>query len=195
MIKKAYDFDSVFDCQAVFRKLLEAFSNPGRVVDISLHASKLRVASGPYVAVAATLMDNETGFCVVGDDALAGAVQQFTYACPEKLEESGFVFVLSPCDEAQMKSILSAVPAGTMAEPHRSGVLFVRVEGFSSNPSCRLKGPGIDGAASTPLGPYAESWIRARREVSHEYPSGVDIAFITDAGQVVAAPRLVQLAR
>lgn len=193
-MKKAHDFDYVFDCQAVFRKLLEAFSNPGRVVDISPNASKFRTMLGSYIAVAATLMDNETSFCVVGDDALMGMVQQCTYARPEPLDQSGFVFVQSPCDAGQMEAILAAVPAGTMAEPHKSGVVFVRVEGFHAAPGCALKGPGIDGTILSPLDPYAAGWLEIRRMVSHEYPRGVDIAFITDAGQVVAAPRLVQLA-
>ena len=45
-MQKAHDFDTVFDCQEVFRKLLEAFSNPGRIVDISDGAKKLLTEAG-----------------------------------------------------------------------------------------------------------------------------------------------------
>lgn len=193
-MKKAHDFDFVFDCQEIFRKLLEAFSNPGRPVDIFANALKLNSTFSAYIAVAATLIDNETSFCVVGDAVLSELVQQFTYGRPESLGSSDFVFVLADCDADQIDSILSAVPLGTMAEPHRSATVFVRVESLGGRPGCAVKGPGVDGERSAPLPCYAERWLGLRRAASHEYPCGIDIAFITDAGQIVAAPRLVQLA-
>jgi alpha-D-ribose 1-methylphosphonate 5-triphosphate synthase subunit PhnH len=193
MMKKAHDFDFVFDCQEVFRKLLEAFSNPGRIVDISTNADRLNTSYRACLAVAATLIDNETAFCVIGSDELADLVQQFTYARSVALEESDFVFVTNKCECFQMDGILSSAPSGSMEEPHKSGIVLVRMEEFSPAPGCALKGPGINGEIQAPLGPYAEAWLKARRAAAHEYPCGVDIAFITDEGQIVAAPRLVQL--
>lgn len=194
MMKKAHKFDAVFDSQQVFRKLLEAFSNPGRLVDISAEARKLNSDFGAYIAVAATLIDNETSFSVVGDAPLPGLVRQFTYGQQETLDQSSFVFVLVRCDADQIVSILSTVPEGTMAEPHGSGVVFVRVESFDAMPGVAIRGPGVNGELSAPLTDYATRWLKLRRDAAHEYPCGVDIAFITDGGQIVAAPRLIQLA-
>ena len=33
-MQKAYEFDFVYDTQAAFRLLLEALSNPGRIVEL-----------------------------------------------------------------------------------------------------------------------------------------------------------------
>jgi alpha-D-ribose 1-methylphosphonate 5-triphosphate synthase subunit PhnH len=121
-------------------------------------------------------------------------VRQYTYGRPEPPDQSSFIFVLADCDEHEIGAILSAMPAGTLEDPHKSGIVFVRVESFEAWPGCALRGPGIDGRITAPLPERAGQWLRLRRERAHEYPCGVDIAFITDAGQVVAAPRLVQLA-
>ena len=40
-LSKKYSFDSVFDSQKVFRLILEAISNPSRVVNINESADKL----------------------------------------------------------------------------------------------------------------------------------------------------------
>jgi alpha-D-ribose 1-methylphosphonate 5-triphosphate synthase subunit PhnH len=193
-MKKAHDFDEVFDCQEVFRKLLEAFSNPGRAVDISNNAKKLNTTLGAYLAVAATLIDNETSYCVVGNEVLSELVQQFTYGQPQKLEQSGFVFIQADCDTDQIGSILSSVPAGTMEEPHKSGIVFVRVDSLQASPGHTIKGPGVKGELVAPFSAYAARWMRLRRAAAHEYPCGVDLAFITDSGQIMAAPRLVEMA-
>jgi alpha-D-ribose 1-methylphosphonate 5-triphosphate synthase subunit PhnH len=193
-MKRAHDFDSVLDCQEVFRKILEAFANPGRVVDISASAKKLSTTLAAYIAVAAALIDNETAFCVVGDAVLSELVQQFTYGRAADLSRSDYVFSLCLCDSEQIRSILSSVPAGTMADPHASGTVLVRVETFEEKAGCRLKGPGIDGETVAPLGAYAAKWLKARRDLGIEYPCGVDLAFLTDDGRIMAAPRLVQLA-
>lgn len=40
-MQKAYEFDFVYDTQAAFRLLLEALSNPGRIVELGPLARKL----------------------------------------------------------------------------------------------------------------------------------------------------------
>ena len=44
-MQKAYEFDFVYDTQAAFRLLLEALSNPGRIVELGPLARKLGGAS------------------------------------------------------------------------------------------------------------------------------------------------------
>lgn len=193
-MKKANEFDAVFDSQQVFRKLLEAFSNPGRPVDISGNAQRMDSQFGAYLAVAETLIDNETSFSVIGNDELPELVRQNTYGRLEQPDQSSFIFVLADCNPNEIKKILDTMPIGTLEDPHKSGVVFVRVEFFETKPGCALRGPGIDGRILAPLPKRAEQWIQLRGECMHEYPCGVDIAFITDGGQIVAAPRLVQLA-
>lgn len=54
-----HQFDEVFDTQRVFRKLLEAMSNPGRTVSVSDEKDRLFGDFPSILAVAVTLLDNE----------------------------------------------------------------------------------------------------------------------------------------
>lgn len=190
-MKKAHEFDFVLDCQAVYRKLLEAFANPGRPVDIADCAAKLPAPLGAHLAVAITLVDNETTCCVIGNDELSGVVRELTGGRSETMEKSSFVFVQPRCDNGQIASILAAVPAGTMVEPHTSCTVFVRVAGFCGEPGCTISGPGIAGTLCAPIGLYAEKWLNTRHGLELEYPCGIDLAFITDDGRILAVPRRV----
>ena len=56
-----HSFDMISGTQEVFRLLLDALANPGRSVDMSFHASQF-VPNSSLLALALTLLDNETGF-------------------------------------------------------------------------------------------------------------------------------------
>ena len=56
-MQKAYEFDFVYDTQAAFRLLLEALSNPGRIVELGPLARKLGGAYAMPLTVAAVLLD------------------------------------------------------------------------------------------------------------------------------------------
>lgn len=51
-MQKAYEFDFVYDTQAAFRLLLEALSNPGRIVELGPLARKLGGAYAMPLTVA-----------------------------------------------------------------------------------------------------------------------------------------------
>ena len=57
-MQKAYEFDFVYDTQAAFRLLLEALSNPGRIVELGPLARKLGGAYAMTLTVAAVLWDS-----------------------------------------------------------------------------------------------------------------------------------------
>jgi len=59
VLSKKHSFDMVFDCQEVFRLILEASANPARVVDLGKFAKKLYGNFAVCLAVAFTLLDNE----------------------------------------------------------------------------------------------------------------------------------------
>ena len=65
-----HNFDEVFDTQRVFRKLLEAMSNPGRIVSVSEEKDRLFGDFPSFLAVAMTLIDNEVSFSAAGNKEL-----------------------------------------------------------------------------------------------------------------------------
>lgn len=189
-MRRAHAFHDTYDTQRVFRALLAAFANPGRVQTIAEPAAGLNTPCRAYLALACTLLDSTTSYCVLGDEDLSTLIHQFTFAKPAPLEDSGFVFVGEQCRAEEMAALLALVPRGTPEEPHLGATVFLRLETMEG--ALDLAGPGIETIATAPLPGYAESWLAAREAAALEYPCGVDFVFLTDAGELVAVPRLVK---
>ena len=191
-MKRANEFDAVMDCQAVFRLILEAASNPGRVVDISATAARLQSADGVALALAATLVDNETAFAAVGNDGLSREIELITGGRATPTNDAGYLFVEQTLDDGQIGALLERVPCGTLEEPHRAATVFVRVGGFPDEPGVRLAGPGIGGSIRAPLCGYALRFLVQRAALALEYPCGIDLVLYTGDGRLLAVPRLVK---
>ena len=92
-MQKAYEFDFVYDTQAAFRLLLEALSNPGRIVELGPLARKLGGAYAMTLTVAAVLLDNEVSFAVCGSPALAEKITELTLAKTAAVSKADYIFV------------------------------------------------------------------------------------------------------
>jgi len=185
---RKHSFDIVFDSQKVYRLILEAVSNPARVVNISESAGKLFGSCPEFLAVALTLLDMETSYEVIGDDTLSDEIASMTLARRENAESADFIFV---CDPDGLKTVIENAKSGTLSDPHKSATVVVRNNG---NTECRLKlsGPGIDGEAELPATQTAKDALALRDRQNYEYPQGIDFIFISGAGDLFAIPRLVR---
>lgn len=74
-MKTLHQFDEVFDTQAVFRKLLEAMSNPARTVSVAEQKEKLFGDYRALLALGMTLLDNEVTFSACKDEAFRKDLQ------------------------------------------------------------------------------------------------------------------------
>ena len=188
-LTKKHSFDIVFDSQKVFRLILEAMSNPLRVVNIQESADKLFGNCSPFLAVAMTLLDNETGFTVIGNDLLSEDIASLTLARREEPESADFIFI---CDPDGIEAAIKTAKCGTLSDPHKSATIIVQND---SDPVCRLSlsGPGIDGTAEIMVSQVVKDAIAYRNIQFYEYPQGIDLIFISEEGDLFAIPRLVQL--
>ena len=185
LIKK-YCFDKVFDSQKVFRLILEAMSNPGRVVNIKEYADKMFGDYNAFLTVAMTLLDNEVSFYACGNQPLSEEIMLLTLAKAEKIESADFVFV---CDPYDIKNVIENVKCGTLADPHRSVAVIIRNDG---EPAYRLtlSGPGINGYKIVSVPQVVIDAICMRNAQYFEYPQGIDLLFISSEGELLAIPRL-----
>ena len=85
-------FDPVFDCQQVFKALMNALAQPGKVFSIEENVKRLVGNGAPFKAVALTLLDNWRSFYVEGDPALSEELRELTYGVPAPLEEADYLF-------------------------------------------------------------------------------------------------------
>lgn len=188
-------FDAVHDLQRAFRGLLEAFSFPGRRVDLSLSAE----AIAPLLAdplgntalglAAAALIDHETSYFAEG--ALATFLVEWSGSKP--VDVSGAAFVLLPrFGDAELCDLIDRARAGTLIDPHGGATLLVGVDDLDEGSACTLSGPGIESPREDIL--PSGQWRASRRDKVKEFPLGVDMAWFDRKHRVVALPRTTMLA-
>lgn len=185
-MEKANPFDFVCDTQAVYRRLLEAFANPGRVVGIAGPMSRMARPHPALCCVAATLLDNAVTFSVPGDGALERELHEMTLARPVPAEEADFVFLPSP----EAPFALERVMPGTSDAPHRSATVVAAV-GNVPGRTAVLRGPGVKGESAVRLPERAAALLAQRDAAAWDYPTGADLVFVREDGYLFAVPRRV----
>jgi alpha-D-ribose 1-methylphosphonate 5-triphosphate synthase subunit PhnH len=203
-----HKFDMVHGAQEVFRILLEALANPGRVLSLRLQAVQF-TGQGQWLAPALTLLDKETGFFWDGDRETGEEMRFLTGAPQVSLKEADFVFLpsLDRADSsgsarAEAARILSQVKQGTHLDPHDSALLFIAAGAGSAEVSAGeqavetvfLTGPGIPPEGRRLDLPAAEAaWCRAREDTGFEYPCGVELIFLRQDGSILALTRKTEV--
>lgn len=186
-------FDEVFDCQESFRLLLYAVSNPGEIVTgVRKHPEVKEEIDGRLMTLALTLLDKETSFSGENSALFAKTAAELTYS---KLidKNADFYFITEKSSPEGIKDIFSRVTPGSLVEPHRGSVLIIAVNAFEEEGSCILTGPGIKGAKQARLSQYAKQWIAQRDLNNYEYPTGIDLYFVSPLGEIMSVPRKVKM--
>ncbi len=165
-----------FESQAVFRVLLTAMSEPGRVLPCPalIQGAPLPPA---LAAVALALLDYETPLFLAGGLAREGPRAFLTFHSGAPIvaepESASFVLALSAGD---MPSI-AQLDAGTPAYPDRSATVVVGVTGFEEGAAVTLRGPGIPGTSDFRAGGLEASFWEASISNNARFPLGVDFIF------------------
>jgi alpha-D-ribose 1-methylphosphonate 5-triphosphate synthase subunit PhnH len=197
-LSKKHNFDMVYDSQSVYRLILEAMSNPTRIVRVKDSADKLYNGifektvvwdHSAFLAVAMTLLDNEVGFNACGNDSLSDEIALLTLAKKDELESTDFAFV---CDSGDIKNVIETVKCGTLTDPHKSATVIIKNDGEATHP-LTLFGPGIDGNIEIQATQAVKDAITMRDAQNYEYPQGIDFIFISSGGELFAIPRLIRM--
>ena len=193
-MKTKHSFDMVHGAQEVFRILLEALANPGRVLNIRPYAGQF-AGQGRWLAPAVTLLDKETDFYWDGGRETGEEIRFLSGAPQVPLEEADFVFLNRKEGEVleEARRFLGRVKQGTHLNPHKSALLFIAAgEGADGDldETLTLKGPGIPPEGRTiRLSPGEAAWCRARDEQGFEYPCGVELVFLREDDSILALTR------
>ena len=182
--------DPVHDAQAAFRGVLDALSNPGRIVTLALPPSVPAPLAPATVALCLTLVDYETPLWLdpAAGDALA--FLRFHCGCPiaERPADARFAVVSDP---AAMPP-LNAFAPGEDLYPDRSATVFVQVAGFETGDALRLSGPGIRGTADVRVDGLPDGFVAGWNDNAALYPLGVDVVLVA-GDRVVGLPRTVRM--
>lgn len=188
VLSKKHNFNEVFDSQSIFRKILEAMSNPARVVNIKQYAEKL-FGKNPYLlALSMTLLDNEVSFSTYGNCALSDDIITLTLSKSDQISSADFIFV------SNLRDLMDAVrhaKYGTLADPHKSATVIVQNDGDAFC-EMTLYGPGIDDKITVCVSEFVRTALEMRDYQYYEYPQGIDFLFVTGSGDLSAIPRTVR---
>ena len=188
-MKTIHNFNEVFDGQKVFRKILDAMSRPGEVVDLQEEAGKMWGENKTLLAIAMTLVDNQVSFNTQEERTLAEEIATLTLSHEVPVEEADFIFVT--CKE-ELSKVIEQVKEGDLTNPHKGATLIITAEDIWDHP-ITISGPGIDGVKQMSV--PADNTVRTltiRDAMQHEYPEGIDLIFVTKTSKVFCLPRLVR---
>lgn len=178
-------FDPVFDSQRVFRCLLQAASNPGKLFALPWEIS--------VEAVAQTLLDHEVSFCAVGAQmsGMQERVSAATGASVVPLPEADFALISG---EGARGEVLN-LKRGTLEQPERGATVIYAVERLLTDGplTIRLSGPGVPGERTLGVEGLSASEVEAIRESRTGYPLGVDVYLLDEAGRVAGLPRSTRI--
>ena len=182
--------DTVHETQQVFRRLLDAFTHPGRVILLQQRLMALDALWPSSAALALTLLDHSTPVHL--DPVLdTEAVRDFLrFHCGAPLVEAPADASFALVGDAGALD-LAAYAVGDAERPERSTTVIIQIPGFLHGKPRRLTGPGI--ATSTSLiadGVESKFWSQWR-ENGALYPCGVDVVFAAPEA-IAVLPRAVR---
>ncbi len=187
---KAYSasgFDTIFDSQRVFRTLLQAAAQPGKLFTLPPFACR------SLEATARSLLDYEVTFCVLGERAVGveDRLFQFTGAKASPAKEADFALI-SGGDSAGETLELGR---GTLERPEIGATAIYTVEELSNAGTLllELSGPGIPDVRTLGIEGLTRVEAEAIRETRLDYPLGIDVYLIDGAGRIAGLPRSTRL--
>jgi alpha-D-ribose 1-methylphosphonate 5-triphosphate synthase subunit PhnH len=192
-VKNKHSFDMVHGAQELFRILLEALANPGRILNIRPYAVQF-TGQGRWLAPALSLLDQGTSFYWEGDRETGEEIRFLTGSPQVSPEEADFIFLSRGVpDPDEALRFLARVKQGTHPDPHKSALLFIAAgtgDREQLAETVPLKGPGIPPEGRTiHLSPAEAAWCRARDKRTFEYPCGVELVFLREDDSILALTR------
>lgn len=187
-------FDNpVLESQAMYRNLLSAMAQPGRIVSCELPMDVPAPLWPTTAAVALTLLDFDTPLWL--DPAAAAVLPlsdylRFHCGCP-LVEASGNAAFAIISDPAELPP-LHVFAAGTDEYPDRSATLLIQVERLDDSRGVILRGPGIESKQTFQAKGLPTGFWQQVQENHSGFPKGVDMIFCAQ-DRIAALPRSTQV--
>lgn len=168
--------------QRVFRELVEAFSRPGDIRDLSACVDGVAAQR----AVLATLMDGEMTLADPHGQ-IATADWPLLQAKPGATERARYI-VADGHRAPDFQPVL-----GSLESPEFGATVLVEIDCVGEGAlTLELTGPGIDGRRALHLTGLHPDWLTRRADWVGGFPLGVDL-LLSDATRIVALPRTTRI--
>ncbi len=187
--------DTVRNSQEIFRALMDAMANPGRVMPVRDLVNAPAPLAPVAASIAATLFDHDA--TVWSDKAIASSEAAIGWL----KFHTGLELTTNPSDaqfalisDAETMPSFEAFAKGTSEYPDRSTTLILQIDGFDGAGELRLEGPGIKDihtfAPSQLPKMFIDQWAANRGA----FPRGIDLIF-AGKGALAALPRTTRISK
>lgn len=167
--------------QRVFRCLVNAFSYPGRIVDLPRGG-----AGEPALPrVLATLVDGAVG--IADPHALIAEHERLRLEAPVMAPEIS-PFIVANAERAPDFQ----PPLGSLENPEHGATLILKVRALGVGAALSVGGPGIRGQAAFAVQGLDPAWLAARAGWNAAFPMGVDLLLV-DETRIAALPRTARV--
>ena len=185
--------DPVFDAQAIFRAVMEAFAEPGTTAEIATRVA----APAPLVPAAASILaalaDGDTPVWMADPDGAgraAAAWLRFQTGAPVATDPALASFVVLPEDSAPVSWTRFAL--GTPDYPDRSATLLLPVSSLANGAPLVLEGPGIETSRTIAPAGLPEGFAAAMAANRARFPLGFDLVLVCGKA-LIALPRTTRI--
>ncbi|MEK9905775.1 MAG: phosphonate C-P lyase system protein PhnH [Rhodospirillales bacterium] len=175
----------VFGAQSAFRSIMEAFSFPGRIVEVQGPQEAPTGWPSSLAAACLTLLDNDVSIWLDHEDPETIRYLNFHSGCriTSQPNDADFAVILDP-ESAPFQQF----KIGTDKYPDRSATLLVACQSLSKGPVIEISGPGIkEKRRIEPMLEVASFWA-AWATNNALYPLGFDVCLFT-GNLALALPR------
>lgn len=168
--------------QRVFRELVEAFSRPGDIRDLSTCVD----GASAQRTVLATLMDGEMTLADPHGQ-IAEVDWPLLQAKPGATEIARYVVAKGH------RAPDFQPPLGSLESPELGSTILIEVDSVGQGAlSLDLAGPGVDGRRALRLAGLHPDWLTRRADWVGGFPLGVDL-LLSDTTRIVALPRTTRI--
>ncbi|MDQ0271844.1 phosphonate C-P lyase system protein PhnH [Cytobacillus purgationiresistens] len=185
--------DQIHHTQHVFRKILDSMAKPGTISTITVNEESKKRQLSCYdttLLAALTLLDAEVTFHILPADQieLKEKISQYTLAQHAPIEEADFIIAVKGCAERELVDAMLVCKNGSLIDPNGSATWIIEEEHLSNQGGLTLSGPGIRSEAELHIS-FTLAMTAARQEKIKEYPTGIDLLFTDEVGQLACLPR------
>ena len=181
--------DPSHDAQRLFRGVLDAFSHPGRIVDLRDAPLGPGTLSPAAVAFLLTFADRETPLWLEAglDRQTVRDFLRFHVGAPivQAREAATFAVIIGGGGEPFAGFVI-----GTDTYPDRAATVVIEVPSLEDGPACTWRGPGIAGAARVAIDGLGRDFWSAWTVNHALFPCGVDVV-VTSGSRLIALPRSI----
>lgn len=179
--------DPVMDAQAVFRKVLESISYPGRIIELKSSIESPAPLNMASAAIFLALADFSTPVWTDSSDS-AETYSWFRFHCCADIvinsQDALFAVITDPGSMPDLSSFNN----GTDQRPDLSTTLIIQASGLSWKKGRKISGPGMQRPVNLNAEGIPEKFWIQRRAMEKSFPNGLDV-FFTCGDSLVALPR------